>query len=217
MEEKLNQLTMGKAFLIGVVLTVVYYFMWYNNGAVEEGQIATAQQEVQKSRAELEKIKQALVDAERYQKAMAELGAEMERVVKAIPAELNSLDLMKAISTEAKSVGAEINNLNAPTSSAGRSRQSPAEGATDFYEVVPIDVDITGTYNQLMLFLSNLTKLDKIITAQKLTMSISQRGSGASVGSVPIINMKASLQAYRYSPPSLDESGRPSSSGRRGR
>lgn len=198
MEEKLSQLTFGRATIIGLVLAAVYFFTLYNDGTVIENQIAASQGEVQKNRAEVESIRQAILDAERYQQTMSVLGAEMEKVVKAIPAKLNSLDLMKTISTEAKGVGAEINQLNSPqTASIGTADENPNR----FYEVIPIEVDITGTYNQIMLFLSNLTKLDKIITAERLIMAISQRGSGKSSSSVPIINMKASLQAYRYKPP----------------
>jgi type IV pilus assembly protein PilO len=194
MEERLKSLTFGKSILIGIALAAGYYFALYDDGSSLEKQIALAKVEVKKSKDEVANVRTAIEDAERFQQTMSVLGAEMDKVLKAIPAQLTSIELMKIISNEAKTVGAEINQLMSP-----QNFRNDSDKTVKFYEPVPIDVDLTGTYNQIMLFLSNLTKLDKIITTNQMSFNI--KSGGATAGSSPIVTWKASLQAYRYISP----------------
>jgi type IV pilus assembly protein PilO len=192
MEEQLKNLTVGKSLLIGLALGAGYYFMMYNDGSAIEAQIGTVQQQIAAAESEVASVRKAIEDAERYQQTMSTLGSEMERVQKAMPSKLNTTDLMKVISTEAKAVGAEINQLSA---NEGYQTGSP-ETEERYYDEVPVQVEITGTYGQVMLFLSNLTKLDKIVTAKKLELTILQ--GGVTKNRVPSISLKSTLQAYKY-------------------
>lgn len=194
MEEKLKQLTFGKTILIGLVLTVVYYFALYDDGVALETQINTTRTELETNTKELESLKKAILDAERYKLTMATLGAEMDKVLLAIPAKLTTLDLMKIISTEAKNVGANIVNINSGTSVA-RGRDEPAT----FYESVPISISITSSYTQTMLFLSNLTRLDKIVVAKKIKMNASSAAN--SVSTSPIMSTSIDIEAFKYVSP----------------
>jgi type IV pilus assembly protein PilO len=192
MEEQLKNITVGKSLLIGLALGAGYYFMMYNDGSAIEAQIGTVQQQIAAAESEVASVRKAIEDAERYQQTMSTLGSEMERVQKAMPSKLNTTDLMKVISTEAKAVGAEINQLSA---NEGYQTGSP-ETEERYYDEVPVQVEITGTYGQVMLFLSNLTKLDKIVTAKKLELTILQ--GGVTKNRVPSISLKSTLQAYKY-------------------
>ncbi|MCB0350937.1 MAG: type 4a pilus biogenesis protein PilO [Bdellovibrionales bacterium] len=197
MEEKLQNLTFGKALLIGIAIAGTYWLSMYDDGVVKETQIKTIEAEITEQVKEIESINKAIADAERFQQKMNELGAEMERVLLAMPAQLTGLDLMSIISNEAKSVGAEINRINSSDKPNG---QNSASDQSTFYEPVLVEVDIAGTYNQMMLFLSNLTRLDKIITTQRIELKLSPDSSPMS----PKINMKANLLAYRYLPKSKE-------------
>lgn len=191
-----RRLAFGKAFLVGLGVTTLYFFGVYDNGGVLEAQIAMATSEITANKNEVESVRKAIEDAERYRQTMAMLGAEMERVLKAIPAKLDSLELMRMIANEAKGVGAEINQVNSPQNF--RNSSDGTDGPKPFYENVPIEINIAGTYNQIMIFLSNLTRLDKIITSEKMSLSVVQSPVSGRRATVPTINLKASLQAYRY-------------------
>jgi Tfp pilus assembly protein PilO len=192
MKDKLQKITFGHSLLIGIVLTTVYYFSLYDDGTALNNQISSTRTQLENTTKELESLKKAIQDAERFKVAMVSLGAEMDRILLAIPAKLTSLDLMKIVSTEAKNVGVEINNIN----SQGKGSFSRQEDSVQFYESVPITISLTGSYNQSMLFLSNLTKLDKIVVARNLSLN----SASAKLGSTgnPVLNASMTVEAFRY-------------------
>lgn len=201
MEERLKRITVGMSFGISLFLGVLYYFSMYDDGTSLETQISSLRSQYEASQTEFENLKKAIADAERFKITVATLGAEMDRILLALPAKLTSLDLMKIISTEAKTVGVDILNVT----SSGTAPNMKSEGETQFYEGVPIDVSLSGTYNQIMLFLSNLTRLDKIIVAKRLAFNSST--SGSVTGAAPTITLAASFHAYRYISESATKEG----------
>lgn len=197
MEQKLQNLTMGKAVMVGVVLAVLYFFLMYNDGTALQTNIANTTTEIQTKEAELEKIKKAVSDAERYQNTKRALGAELDSVLKAIPAQLTSQDLMKIVSTEAKAMGI---NLNIDAS--GNSGGGPTDDKSVFFEPVMVNLSLDGTYNQLMSFLSAITKVDKIITLSSLTLVNSAAGRAPEDSGPISLKLTAEMRAYRYLPQS---------------
>lgn len=191
MEEKLRNFTYGMTLVIGIILSIIYYFSLYDDGSALEAQIKMAQDQLTANKNEIESLKTAIQDAERFKQVMTTLGAEMERILLAIPTKLTSLDLMKIISTEAKGVGVDIKSLTSQQTSAPSTKD-----AKQFYEPVAVEVAIMGSYNQVMMFLSNLTRLDKIVIARNLTLDATQ--SGSTDANSPIVNMKALIEAFRY-------------------
>lgn len=198
--QKFKGLAFGRAFLIGLFIAGAYLSIYYDSGSALESQISGVSSEITKSKNEIESVKKAITDAERYQKTMSNRETEMQKVLRAIPEKLEASDLMRTISLEAKGVGAEINGLVSRASSRSSSAQSN-DKSKSFYEEIPIDIDLTGTYNQIMLFLSNMTRLDKVVTANKMTFTLASKGRTSAASAVsPNINLKATLQAYRYLP-----------------
>ncbi len=191
MAERLKRLTSGMALMLGLVIAGLYYAFMYDSGEALETSIKNSRAEYESTTKDLERLEKAISDAERFKLTVASLGAEMDRILLAIPAKLTSLDLMKTMSTEAKAVGVDINSVSSTGSVVPN--KDPAD---QFYEGIPIDIALSGTYNQIMLFLSNLTRLDKIIVAKKLNL-VSSLGS-VSVNNVPTIGLTASFLAFRY-------------------
>jgi Tfp pilus assembly protein PilO len=182
--------------------------MFYNDGTALETSIATTQVQIQQAQKEMESVTKAIEDAERYQKTKAALGVEMDNIMLAIPVKLNSTDLMKTMSNEAKSVGAEIISLAAP-----QSFRNDSESANSVYVPIMISVELSGTYNQLMLFLSNLTRLNKIITSTKLTLAIKSTSGVMRPGTPPALSLSGSFQAYKYNPPAVEPGTTPAVTG----
>jgi type IV pilus assembly protein PilO len=199
LKDKFNNLTVGQALLIGLALAAIYYFNLYNNGSALEASIQSATQEYNKNVSQIEDIKRSIVDAERFQKTVLTLGAEMQKILMAVPEKLTSVDLMRTISTEAKKVGAEIGNITTGTSTLNSGNAESRK----YYEPIAIQIDLTGKYTQIMQFLAGLTKLDKIVTIESIRMNASTRGGESSS---PQIAFNASLQAYKYISPEGDKS-----------
>ena len=140
-------------------------------------------------------MEQTLIDAEKYREAARKLGEQMDAVLRAVPEKYNSLELMKVLSDEAKVVGTSIVDLK-PIQQANRVR---AQQEDTPFKPVGVDVTLTGTFNQLMLFMSNLTKVSKVILVKKLSISLKDP-KAALFASSPRLNYSAIFEAYRYDP-----------------
>ena len=191
MEQWLGNLTIGKALLIGIGIAAGYYYFLYNNGATLRMAIQRERQSIAKNQMQIASINRAIQAAKTYKAVKATLGAEMKSVIKAIPTQLTSLQFMQTISNKAKSAGLQINSV-AP----GGTFQSPNFGTKKkiFFEPIVVSVQLTGTYNQVMRFMSSLTALNKIVTVEDLTIN----GQSSTTSSAPVISMSSNLAAYRF-------------------
>ncbi len=178
--------------MIGIALAAIYYFSVYNDGSGLQLGITTAEDQLKKNNAEVANIQKAIKDAEEYKQTMNVLGTEMEKVLKAVPAQLSSFDLMKIVSNEAKTLGVQINALHSKDSF-----RSGNENKDVIFDQVGVEVDLTGNYNQIMQFMSSLTKLDKIVTVKSLVFT--SRLETSKKGAVtPTIGFRAELAGYKY-------------------
>ena len=184
--DKINQLSIGRAILIGMILAGFYYFLGYNNGALLDSQMAAnkaktaeLQKSIKDEEAKIERINQ-------YKKTTEQLGESFNRFLSYIPEKLRNTDLMKIVSTEAKAAGANI----------VRVAEQGVGMRSEFYEEVKVNVELVGTFQQMMLFMSFLTKVDQIITVSKLNIR-SNSSEQLDVAS-PSLQITADLRGYRY-------------------
>lgn len=186
--EKINQISLGRAIIIGLVLATFYYYLGYNDGSVLTAQIASnkersvaIQKEIKDEEVKIERINQ-------YKKTTEALGESFNTFLAYIPEKLRNTDLMKIVSTEAKAAGANI----------ARVSEQGAGARGDFYEEVKVSVELDATFQQLMLFMSFLTKVDQIITISKL--SISNLSNSLFDAESSQLQITAELRGYRYLP-----------------
>jgi type IV pilus assembly protein PilO len=64
-----------------------------------------------------------------------------------------------------------------------------AETVTEFYAETPIRVKVTGGYHDVAAFVSDVSKLSRIVTLQDIAMEPGKEG---------ILNMDAIVKTYRY-------------------
>ena len=63
------------------------------------------------------------------------------------------------------------------------------ETVAEFYAETPIKVEVTGSYHDIAAFVSDISKLSRIVTLQDIAMEPAKDG---------ILNMKATVKTYRY-------------------
>jgi type IV pilus assembly protein PilO len=67
-----------------------------------------------------------------------------------------------------------------------------AETTSEFYAETPINVKVSGGYHDIAAFVSDVSKLSRIVTMQNIALQPAKEG---------ILNMDAVVKTYRY----LDE------------
>lgn len=68
-------------------------------------------------------------------------------------------------------------------------KPAPTEDRKEFYAELPISLKVQGTYHQMGLFASDISKLSRIVTLNDLNMSVNKDG---------LLQMEATAKTFRY-------------------
>lgn len=120
------------------------------------------------------------VNLDAYKAQMAEMKESFGTMLRQLPSKNEVPDLLEDITQKGLATGLEF-KLFKPN------KESPQE----FYAILPITLDVTGSYNSLGEFVSGVAALPRIVTIHDIEMSVSDKESGR-------LSMKATAKTYRY-------------------
>ncbi len=129
----------------------------------------------------IDKQKKA-VNLPAYEKQFKKIEALLDEMVKQMPSEAEVAGLLRKISKKAKESGLEI-----------RLFETEAPERKDFYYELPSKIEVLGNYEDLGLFVSSLSTLDRIVTVHDV-MIISPGKEKAKED--PRLEMKAIVRTY---------------------
>jgi type IV pilus assembly protein PilO len=168
--QKLSDLTKIQRILIcvGAVGAVIGLFVWllYVPQIKEQTNLSSAISE------ETEKLKQTKANAaelEKYQKLMEEKKAQFNIASKQLPQTDEVPALLKNISQTGKDAGLAF-LLFKPV----------AESLKNFYAVIPVQMDLYGSYHDLGVFFDRVAGMSRIVTIKSFEMKAAGKGKGAS-------------------------------------
>jgi Tfp pilus assembly protein PilO len=188
--DRIRNLSYAQAFLFGCLLTVGYYFVGYNDGSVLKNQISKKSTEIAELKVKIIDENKKIEQIAEFKKVAKEMGQDFETFVTYIPAKFNAYDLKNTISKEAITAGLNLSNITEAGSG------QPEKGS--FYESLKIKADLVGNFQQLMLFLSFLTRSERILTVQNISLSKAS-SAGVLKPSDPInLHLVADIYGYRY-------------------
>ncbi|MBT4761245.1 MAG: type 4a pilus biogenesis protein PilO [Bdellovibrionaceae bacterium] len=192
---ELEKLTMSRAVLVGILMAAIYYFTMYDGGERVMGQINTIKQTIVANKKVIADVERAIKTVEAFARKVEALGDKFEKLVKYIPEDFTAIDQMKLVSKQAKAAGTNIQQIGRGT-----------EGEKlNFYQELNVNVNLVGTYTQIVLFLSYLTKLDKVLVMKEMNMST----LGSVKGGEPVkIRFSGRVTGYRYINEKADEAKR---------
>ena len=162
------------ALLCVALVAAGWWFDW--RGGLETLD-ATKQKEVELRGVFTTKKNQA-INLEAYKKQLADIEQAFGALLKQLP----NKQEMDALITDVNQAGL------------GRGLQfelfkPEAETVSEFYAETPIRVKVTGGYHDLAAFVSDVSKLSRIVTMQNISMVPAKDG---------VLNMDAIVKTYRY-------------------
>lgn len=159
------------------IVAAGWWFDWRNG---MDGLDAAKQKETQLRGVFVTKKNQA-INLEAYKKQLADIEQAFGALLKQLP----NKQEMDALITDVNQAGL------------GRGLQfelfrPEAETVSEFYAETPIRVKVTGGYHDIAAFVSDVSKLSRIVTLQNIALEPAKEG---------VLNMDAVVKTYRY----LDE------------
>ncbi|MGO9020261.1 MAG: type 4a pilus biogenesis protein PilO [Syntrophobacteraceae bacterium] len=181
-QEKLSGLsTMQKVLLFAGTLLILggaFYFLKF------EGQLDTLTQlsgQITTQRNKLVTLKAAVAKVAVLEKEIAESEEELTKLLMLLPDQKEIPGLLENVSRLGSKVGLE-NILFQPQ----------PEVMKEFYATIPIRLDLLGTFNDLGVFLDSISKLDRILKVESLTLTRQKDRQGA------LLQVACTIVTYRF-------------------
>ena len=192
--DMLSRLTAGRALLIGLILAAFYYYFMFDKGLTQKANIAQSQARMQEINTQIEDAEGKLRAAAVYKKTASEVGSTVNKLVSLIPTQFGMSDLMRIVSNEAKVSGSSLASIEPKSTEVSKLARE--------FEELSVTADMSGSFLQHMVFLSNLTKINQILIVRKLSFSSEKEAHG---DEAPVVKMNAEIVAFRYRGPVKDE------------
>jgi type IV pilus assembly protein PilO len=165
----------------GIGFVGLLYFS-QGSGNNYESRIADVKTKLTISQKKLKETVEITSNKQKFQGEMERVSQTFRLALEYLPKELDIQDLLKKIYSEARSAGVELTHF------------VPKQAvAKDFYDEIPMEIEVAGTFSQLVLFLANVGKLPRIINVLNVEL-----GTPILVDGSPMLKMKGILVAYRY-------------------
>lgn len=165
-------------FLTFALLGAPFYFLVYQD------QIATIDRltsSISEQERKLAKLKEAAAKVGTLEKELAKSEEELARLLSLLPDQKEIPGLLENVSMLGAKVGLE-NILFQPQ----------PEVQQEFYAVIPIRLDLLGSFNDLGLFLDNISKLNRILKVESLTVTRQKDKQ------VPLLQVGCTIVTYRF-------------------
>ena len=186
----MDMISNKKAIIIGLVLMGAYYGLFYNSGKSYKQQIIQSEQKIKTTKRQIAELEKSEEDAKRYKKLLGEFEDKLVSISKYIPEKLTDYQLMSFLSSRAKEAGAKVLS----TSSAKESTVEESEDS--FYQSINVELQISASFKQLMIFLSNLSKADKIVSLKRMSLKLNNSNSSDGLGANLVFN--GLFTGYKY-------------------
>lgn len=184
---RLAQMTVQRALTIGAIVTVVFYFMFYDGGDDLDQKISAIQAQVTTQAAKEKDSQAALKKLEQIRASIASLNEQFRLASQQLPAEVKPSDILKTIDTLARS-----SNVNVKTTEPLPSTKE------DIVEKMPLRVRAQGTYSELTFFLYYISIMERITRTPSFTISNLSAADEALASKPGLLNFDGEIVSYRY-------------------
>ena len=180
----LSKMSLTQILALGLFLSGIYWFTDYDNGDQLREKIDNVKVQIKQTDLKIKKVKTELENIKRLKKSVEVEGSKsIQLILEYIPNSLTTATISSYINKEAKESGIDIINR-------------ADRGVLDFenfYEILKVRIKCSGSFPQIVYFLSKLTQQKIILTSDNITMNTVQ-------GERSVV-VDADIYGYRYKEP----------------
>jgi type IV pilus assembly protein PilO len=183
---KFSEMAWSKVVFIAIVVAALFYLLGADKGITEQ-EFANAENQRKQAEVSLKKTKEAMADLKKFRSQIDDMNTQFSQLTTYMTAAPNFADFVLSLQKLAMQSGAIVRKVS-PSNKVDK---------IDFYETSRVDLILEGKYSQLLSFLSEISKMRRLVTIDDLDLTQAQGGDMKSGR----INFKAVMVAYRYAPP----------------
>ncbi|MCL2875113.1 MAG: type 4a pilus biogenesis protein PilO [Betaproteobacteria bacterium] len=181
------------AYVLALVIVVV--MAWLFDGSDQWGELEKKQQEELKLRDSWVGKKRQAVNIDEYKRQLEEINRQFDFLVRQLPGKAEMESLLSDINQAGIGRGLQFDLF-----------QPARDDIREFYAAVPVTISVTGSYNDLGEFASDVAKMPRIVTIKNMVLAAApaQAGSRSKDKSMTYdgrLKLDATAETYRY----LDE------------
>ncbi|MGZ3772464.1 MAG: type 4a pilus biogenesis protein PilO [Pseudobdellovibrionaceae bacterium] len=164
--ETLAKQQINKVLIIGLGLTVFYWFTVYDDGSTIDAQITQISGQLQQEQNKKKDTDATLRQVKEMKEKVGQLSQKYEQISRRLPSTLFSIDINKAIDDFARNAGVSVK------------AKKPGENIKKaVVEEVPVDVSLEGTYAELAQFTFLVSSSERMARVKNITVSEPESGS----------------------------------------
>ena len=173
---KVASQSMNRIALFSLIAAGIYFFTIYDSGAVIEQQVATLKAQVDVEMGKKSETEKILKKEEQMRADVALLAKTYEDVKAKIPIEFDASEMRLIVEQVSNSVGVKIAKL---TNTQDNRTLGPAFQQS-LVEQVVMDYELLGHYNQILNFITELSKVEKILKVEDFRVEPIRTGNAPS-------------------------------------
>lgn len=182
MDEKLNELTFPNAAIFGLLIAAAYWMFFYHPSDPKV-QLQTLSDEISEAEGQISRLNREIKIGQELNKEIQLMEARAKKVYEQLQEQITTEEASGTISEEARSLGLSIQEITATGGWVKKKTIAVAE----------INAQVVGTFVQIMIFLSELTRNNKVYSVEGLTIS----GAEGDESNNGFLSLNAKINAYR--------------------
>ncbi len=152
---KRDKIILGISFL---VIPLFIYFKFYFYPTLNT--IKKLKQERKNLQSKLISSQQKQAILMNIKKQIQEKNLILKKVERVLPTRKEIPELLNSISEEATKAGLTITYF-----------RPKKEEKTDYYAIIPIEIEVIGSFHQIIFFIDSLRKLERIVNTKKISLT----------------------------------------------
>lgn len=154
--------------LIGLALTVGYFFFVYDDGSSIDAQIIALDEQVQAEEARKKDTDATLRKVQEMQEKVGQLSVKYQEISRRLPSALFSIDINKAIDDFARGSGVSV-----------KSKRPGENIKREVVEEVPVEIALEGTYAELAQFAFLVSSAERMARVKNVIVSEPEQGTNS--------------------------------------
>jgi type IV pilus assembly protein PilO len=190
---------LGVSVVVAALISGGFYYFWYSDALEtqkkQEAKLADLQKQIRALEATANKLPE-------FQREVQALEARLETLKRILPPEKEMPDLMRRVQYLAAQSSLSIRKFN-----------PAAPVQKEFYQEVPINLDLDGTYHNLGAFLDRVSRMSRLVNVGNVKIKAQQKPT---INSTIAASAVATTYVYQDAPPPVAQKGkRPTPGARR--